>query len=564
MTSTISRPRKLMSTELTGRRLGVYQLHERVGAGGMGEVYRARDTQLRSRRRDQDPARRVRRRSRSARALRARSARPRVAQSSEHRRHPRPRRRGRRPRAGDGAGRGRDARRSDRARADARSTRRCRSRGRLPTRSTPRTSTASSIAISSRPTSRSRSTARSRCWTSVWPRRRTGDERRSGRRRNRRRSRPRRRTDGRHPRHRRVHEPRAGARAAGRQAHRHLGVRVRALRDAHRPARVCAATRSRTRSPRSSSASPTGTSVRAAAPAPVSSAAQAVPREGCQAAAARHRRCAYPDRRDPRRAASSTAAIAMCRAGDPCHCGRVSRLACSRLRLVPQRMSSPREAHPRPTPVQLTLSFAGQIADVAITSVPSPSPDGGRFVFIGTDEKGTTSLWIRAIESSESRMLPGTEGATDTDLVSRRRVDWLLRRRTAEENRRSAAGSRRRLRRCRDFRKRRGARAVSSSSAPSNRQPLFSHVRIRWRARAVDAVERGARRELSSRPDVPARWPPVPLHVALRGGRQQYALSRLARFTGAAAGDERAVEGRYLPGRPRRHEHIAVLPRRRP
>ena len=32
-------------------------------------------------------------------------------------------------------------------------------------------------------------------------------------------------------RHRRVHEPGAGARSAGRQAHRHLGVRLRALRD---------------------------------------------------------------------------------------------------------------------------------------------------------------------------------------------------------------------------------------------------------------------------------------------------------------------------------------------
>jgi len=32
--------------ELSGRRLGVYQLHERIGSGGMGEVYRARDTRL--------------------------------------------------------------------------------------------------------------------------------------------------------------------------------------------------------------------------------------------------------------------------------------------------------------------------------------------------------------------------------------------------------------------------------------------------------------------------------------------------------------------------------------
>ena len=35
-----------------------------------------------------------------------------------------------------------------------------------------------------------------------------------------------------------LHEPRAGARPAGRQAHRHLGVRLRALRDADRRARV--------------------------------------------------------------------------------------------------------------------------------------------------------------------------------------------------------------------------------------------------------------------------------------------------------------------------------------
>ena len=63
---------------------------------------------------------------------------------------------------------------------------------------------------------------------------------------------------GRRHRHRRLHEPRAGARTAGRQAHRHLGLRLRALRDVDRARRRLRATRSRTRSPRSSSASRTG------------------------------------------------------------------------------------------------------------------------------------------------------------------------------------------------------------------------------------------------------------------------------------------------------------------
>jgi len=31
---------------LTGRRLGAYEVRERIGVGGMGEVYRARDTKL--------------------------------------------------------------------------------------------------------------------------------------------------------------------------------------------------------------------------------------------------------------------------------------------------------------------------------------------------------------------------------------------------------------------------------------------------------------------------------------------------------------------------------------
>ena len=61
-----------------------------------------------------------------------------------------------------------------------------------------------------------------------------------------------------HSGHGRLHEPRAGARQVGRQALRYLGVRLRALRDAHRPQGIRSARPSLTRSPRSSSASQTG------------------------------------------------------------------------------------------------------------------------------------------------------------------------------------------------------------------------------------------------------------------------------------------------------------------
>jgi eukaryotic-like serine/threonine-protein kinase len=62
-------------------------------------------------------------------------------------------------------------------------------------------------------------------------------------------------------------------------------------------------------------------------------------------------------------------------------------------------------------PAQFTLSFAGQDPDVAVRTVPSPSPDGRYFVFVGSSRNGPPSLWIRAIESAESRAIPGTEGA---------------------------------------------------------------------------------------------------------------------------------------------------------
>ena len=112
-----------------GARLGPYEILSSLGAGGMGEVYRARDTKL-----NRDVAIKVLPDSFASRRRPAgavHSAKPQTLASLNHPNIARDLRSGGSRRcdgARDGTGRGADACRAHRARARFRSTRRCRSR----------------------------------------------------------------------------------------------------------------------------------------------------------------------------------------------------------------------------------------------------------------------------------------------------------------------------------------------------------------------------------------------------------------------------------------------------
>ena len=152
-----------------GTRVGAFEVVAAIGAGGMGEVYRARDTKL-----QRDVALKilpddVRRGSGAPRALRARSDDARVAQSSEHRARLRNRGQRRHARAGHGARRGRRPRAAHRSRraADGRSAadratdRRGARGGARGRHRAPRSQARQHQVAAGR--------RRSRCWTSAWP-----------------------------------------------------------------------------------------------------------------------------------------------------------------------------------------------------------------------------------------------------------------------------------------------------------------------------------------------------------------------------------------------------------
>ena len=250
---------------------------------------------------------------------------------------------------------------------------------------------------------------------------------------------PHRRADrrGHDPRHGGLHESRAGARPGGRQAHRHLGVRLRAVRDAHRPRARSRATTSPTRSPRSWSASPTGPRCRRR----------------------RRRPCGTCSRVASKRIRSSAGGTSA-----TCASSSTTRRRGARRRTAHRRRPRARE---RTRPWALLVALTAAVAAVVAPGVPQGacssgksdstllfprgvipdfaqlaiSPDGQQIVVApGFGGQQPTPLWLRPLASSSGRLLLGTEGAKFSVLVAGRPVDWVLRRAEVEASRRRQRG----------------------------------------------------------------------------------------------------------------------------
>ena len=146
--------------ELIGRTLGHYRITAAIGAGGMGEVYRATRHEARARRGDQDAPGGVAQDPERLARFEREAALARRAEPSQHRHHLLGRGRRRQPVPRDGAGRGRAASTRSSRRAAFRSRGSSRSRCRSPTRCRRRTSAASCIGTSSPATSWSRAEGR--------------------------------------------------------------------------------------------------------------------------------------------------------------------------------------------------------------------------------------------------------------------------------------------------------------------------------------------------------------------------------------------------------------------
>ena len=65
-----------------------------------------------------------------------------------------------------------------------------------------------------------------------------------------------------------------------------------------------------------------------------------------------------------------------------------------------------------PAPPRVTRFEIAQPAALAAAGAPKISPDGRTIAFVGTDQQGTSRIWLRALDDLEARPLSGTDGVT--------------------------------------------------------------------------------------------------------------------------------------------------------
>jgi serine/threonine protein kinase/Tol biopolymer transport system component len=80
-------------------------------------------------------------------------------------------------------------------------------------------------------------------------------------------------------------------------------------------------------------------------------------------------------------------------------------------------------SRPGPTPApgrasQFTLSLETQQTGVGAERTPVPSPDGQFLVFVANKDLGHSSLWLRALNSVDTRSIPGTDGVDGATIWS--------------------------------------------------------------------------------------------------------------------------------------------------
>ena len=65
-----------------------------------------------------------------------------------------------------------------------------------------------------------------------------------------------------------------------------------------------------------------------------------------------------------------------------------------------------------PVPPRVVRFDVAQPAQLAVAGAPKISPDGSQIAFVGTDQQGRSQIWLRALDDLEARPLSGTEGVS--------------------------------------------------------------------------------------------------------------------------------------------------------